>query len=417
VTAGELFVEGRGTWTLRVSDRGMVGWKAEHDCGLGWTVRSGDGVTYHWEAIEAGRPGLPSDSIAAAEWACDRAAARAPDGRWTEALVALCRGARTGAGQGAVAALSGERRRKHVAAEAAVSDERAHVHLVMWIAGPSRTVTLARVYPGPADFLADRAGLERAIAAAVENLGRVRVTCPDGVLPVVLGAGAPAHFFHEVYGHPMEGDVVARGESYLAARRGRAIAGELLTLVDDPRHPGAPAGQVVDDEGRQTRPVTLIDRGRVGEPLLDQESARRLGLAPNGHARRMSFRFCTLPRLTHVRVAGHDGTEAGLVGSIEHGVLVRWLRLRHLNALTGAFSFYLDDAREIRSGEVGAPLTPGLLLGDGLSAAAAVDGVASGDGGEPCGVSGCGKLDQGPLIVSFQQPAVRFSAARVRPWR
>jgi TldD protein len=287
----------------------------------------------------------------------------------------------------------------------------------MWIAGANGTATLTRVYPGPADFLADRAGLERAIAAAQVDLGETRVACPAGVLPVVLGAGAPAHFFHEVYGHPMEGDVVARGESYLAARRGCAIGPELLTVVDDPRHPGAPAGQAVDDEGRETRQVTLIDRGRVGEPLLDDESARRLGLPANGHARRMSFRYGTLPRLTHVRVAGREGTETDLVGSIAHGVLIRWLRLRHLNSVNGVFSFFLDDAREIRYGVVGPPLAPGLLIGDGLSAAAAVDGVAAADDGEPCGVSGCGKLDQGPLIVSFEQPAIRFSGVRVQPWR
>jgi TldD protein len=417
VTATELFIEARSTWTLRVSDRGLAGWKAERDCGIGWTARAGGDVTHRWRAIGTGSPDVPAETLAAAQWTCDIDAAAGPDQRCAEALVALCRGARTETGLGAVAALSSELRRKHVVAARAASEERAYVHLVMWIGGASGTSTLARVYPGPAEFLADRAGLELAIGAAVADLGRPRVACPDGVLPVVLGAGAPAHFFHEVYGHPMEGDVIARGESYLAVRRGRAIARELLTVVDDPRHPGAPAGQAIDDEGRETRSVALIDRGRVGEPLVDEESARRLRLAPNGHARRMSYRYGTLPRLTHLRVAGHDGTEADLVSAIEHGVLVRRLRLRHLNSLNGAFSFFLDDAREIRSGEVGAPLTHGLLTGDGLAAAASIDGVAAGGGGEPCGVSGCGKLDQGPLIVSFEQPAIRFSAGRIQPWR
>lgn len=417
MTAMELFIEGRSTWTLRVSDRGLAGWKAERSRGVGWTERAGHDVTHRWEAASAGDPDVPAEARPAAQWAFDLDAADGPDERLTETLVALCRGARSGAGRGAVAALSGEVRRKHVVAGCAAAEERAYLHLVMWIAGTHGTATVTRAYPGPAELFAGQAGLERAIGRAVADLDRPRVACPAGVLPVVLGAGAPAHFFHEVYGHPMEGDVIARGESYLAARRGQAIAGDLLTVVDDPRHPDAPAGQIVDDEGREARAVTLIDRGRVGEPLLDHESARRLGLPANGHARRMSFRYGTLPRLTHVRVAGHEGTEADLVGSIEHGVLVRWLRLRHLSSVNGAFSFFLDDAREIRGGEVGAPLAPGLLLGDGLSAAAAIDGVAAADDGEPCGVSGCGKLDQGPLVVSFQQPAVRFASARVRPWR
>src|SRR5207247_2307121 len=146
----------------------------------------------------------------------------------------------------------------------------------------------------------------------------------------------------------------------LAGLRGRPIAEELLTVVDDPLRPGSPAGHAVDDEGQPARPVTLLDRSRVGEPLLHRASADRLRLSPNGHARRFSFRFCTLPRLTHVEVLGHEGAVADLVAPVAQGVLVRSLRLRHLNAMTGAFSCYLDDAREIRAGEVGPPLTPGL---------------------------------------------------------
>ena len=417
MTVRELFVEGRSSWTLRASDGGVTGWKSERDCGLGWTSRSGGEVTYRWEPIGAGHDGLPAASVAPAQWACDCGPAGTADERCAEVVVALCGRARAEGGRAATAALSGETRRRHLLAEAAASDERAHVRIWLWIVGPSSTATLARVYPGSAEFLADRPRLEREVAVAARELGEQRVECPDGAMPVVLGAGTPALFFHEVYGHPLEGDAVARGGSYLAALGGRAIGDELLTVVDDPLHPDAPAGQAVDDEGQPARPVRLLDRGRVGEPVLHRASADRLGLPPNGHARRFNFRFGTLPRLTHVQVAGHAGTAADLVAPIARGVLVRSLRLRHLNAVTGAFSCYLDDAREIWDGQVGRALAPGVLLGDGLSAAAAVDAVAAGPEDEPCGITGCGKLDQGPLVVSFQQPAVRLSAALVRPWR
>ncbi len=114
---------------------------------------------------------------------------------------------------------------------------------------------------------------------------------------------------------------------------------------------------------------------------------------------------------------GGAGTAADLIGPIARGLLVRSLRLRHLNAATGEFTCHLEGARLIRAGEVGPAVGPGLLVGAGLDAAAAVDGVAADAEGEPPGSSGCGKLDQGPLVVSFQQPAVRLSAVEVRPWR
>ena len=418
MTASELFVEGRSSWTLRASDGGVTGWRAERDCGLGWTERTRAEVRYRWEAIPHAPAGLPGESAGPAEWACDCGIHRTADEGLAMAVVGLCGRARAEGARGATASLSGETRRRHVlAADRAATNERAHVRVWLWITGAAATATLARVYPGRAKFLADVPHLERAVAEAARDLGRPRAECADGILPVVLAAGAPALFFHEVYGHALEGDVVAGGGSYLGPLRGRAIAHELLTVVDDPLHPDAPAGLPVDDEGRPSRSVALIDRGVVGEPLLHEASARQLGLPTNGHARRFNFRFGTLPRLTHVEVAGQAGAAADLVAPIARGVLVRSLRLRHLNTVTGAFSCYLDDAREIRAGEVGPALTPGLLVGDGLSAAAAVDAVAAGPGDEPCGITGCGKLDQGPLVVSFQQPAVRLSAAEVRPWR
>ncbi len=144
---------------------------------------------------------------------------------------------------------------------------------------------MARVYPRSEDLLADEAPLRSAVVEAVEDLGRERVDCPEGVLPVVLAAGAPAHFFHEVYGHPLEGDVVARGGTYLGGLRGRAIAEELLTVVDDPLHPGAPAGHAVDDEGETPRAVPLLDRGR--EPRrVDARRRPGLGRWPLGPAAR-----------------------------------------------------------------------------------------------------------------------------------
>jgi TldD protein len=419
MTQTDLFLEGRASWELRASAQGVSGREAARDCGVGRTSRAGSDVRYRWEAVDVGaRPQLPAEAAPAAAWAFDPPSAAAlEDGRCAEAIVALCRLAgELGAG-GAVAALSGETRRKHViTGRGGASDERGHVRLRLRIARGDRAAMVARVYAGLEDLLADVASLGRVVAGTVEDLGRERVPCPEGAFPVVLGPGAPAHFFHEVYGHPLEGDVLARGGSYLASLLGRAIAEEVLTVVDDPLHPAAPAGHAVDDEGEMPRVVPLLDRGRVGGPLLHGASAARLGLPPTGHARRLDFRSCTLPRLTHVEVRGGAGTMAELVAPIARGLLVRSLRLRHLNAATGEFTCHIDDARVITAGEVGPPVGPALMAGTGLGAAAAVDAVAAGPEGEPAGSSGCGKLDQGPLTVSFQQPAVRFSAMEVRPW-
>ncbi|MFP2910308.1 metallopeptidase TldD-related protein, partial [Pyxidicoccus sp. 3LFB2] len=76
------------------------------------------------------------------------------------------------------------------------------------------------------------------------------VPCPSASLPVVFPPGAAsACFFHEVCGHPLEGDVVARGGSYLARRLGQRVAGEHLSVSDDPTDGHGALAFAWDDEG------------------------------------------------------------------------------------------------------------------------------------------------------------------------
>lgn len=235
-----------------------------------------------------------------------------------------------------------------------------------------------------------------------------------GEHPVLLDAGPCALFFHEVCGHPMEGDILASGTSYLSGREGERVASEALTVVDDPAAPRSVAGYRVDDEGTPAAPVALVDRGVVGEPLLDVDTARRAGRAPNGHGRRMSFMYPAVPRQAYTRIVPHAAEPRELASTIGYGLLVRRLRLRHMNVATGDFSFYVNEAHVVHGGEAGAFAAPCVVRGNALDALAAVDGVGR-DAASFLGGGGCGKLDQGPLVVGFEQPSVRIAALRVTP--
>lgn len=239
---------------------------------------------------------------------------------------------------------------------------------------------------------------------------------PREALTVVLPPGADAGvLFHEVCGHPMEGDVVARGASYLAQRLGQTVGPEWLSVVDDPlRGPGT-AGYRVDDEGMAARKALLVSHGRVEEPLLDAAAARRLGREPNGHGRRVSWRHHVLPRMSHTAVEPHAGHFEGIVSEVGRGLLVRGLSPRHVNLMTGEFSFYIDEARELRDGQVGAFIGPALLRGEGLRVLAGIDAVGA-DRAEFFGLKGCGKLDHGALPVSFGNPTLRIQGLEVTPW-
>jgi len=243
------------------------------------------------------------------------------------------------------------------------------------------------------------------------------VPCPLGDMPVVFPPGsASACFFHEVCGHPLEGDVVARGGSYLAHRIGQRVAEPFVSLTDDPTDGHEALTYTCDDEGTPASPVSLLRAGVVGSPLLDGQSALALGLASNGHGRRVSFKHPPLPRMAHTRLEPHQGRLEELVAALPHGLLVRHLTPRHMNLLSGDFSFYVIEAQEIREGQLGALVGPAVLSGNGLEALAGIDAVGA-DARNLFATRGCRKLDHGPLPVSFGQPAVRFRQLRLQPWR
>jgi TldD protein len=288
-------------------------------------------------------------------------------------------------------------------------------------ASPSGMVELWRcaAYPNGERLHAALPELESLVGHMVRQLQECTplVPCPMGPLPIVFPPGsASACFFHEVCGHPLEGDVVARGGSYLAHRLGQRVAEPFVSVSDDPTDGRGALAYTCDDEGHRAQPVALLHAGVIGSPLLDTRSAKALGRAPNGHGRRVGFKHPPLPRMAHTRVEPHQGDLEALLADIPHGLLVRHLTPRHMNLLSGDFSFYIVEAQEIRDGRPGRMVSPAVLSGNGLEALASIDAVGE-DFANLFATRGCRKLDHGPLPVSFGQPAVRFRQLLIQPWR
>jgi TldD protein len=122
-----------------------------------------------------------------------------------------------------------------------------------------------------------------------------------------------------------------------------------------------------------------------------------------------------LPRMAHTELRPHEGTLESVMAPIQRGLLVRFLTPRFVDVLHGRFSFYIDEAQEIVDGKPGAFIGPALLEGDGLTALLGIEAVGA-DHATFFGLKGCGKLNHGPLPVSFGNPSVRFGKMRVTPW-
>jgi hypothetical protein len=109
--------------------------------------------------------------------------------------------------------------------------------------------------------------------------------------PVVLSDRAAGVFFHEIFGHRMEGHRLKRNDNAQTFKDmvGQAVLPTFLTVVDDPTRAefaGIPlrGHYAFDDEGVPAQPVPLVENG-VLRGFLQSRSPHAAGIASNGHGR------------------------------------------------------------------------------------------------------------------------------------
>jgi TldD protein len=218
---------------------------------------------------------------------------------------------------------------------------------------------------------------EVAAAAARKALTMLEaVDAPTGRLPVVVGNGFGGVLLHEAVGHGLESDAVQKRASVYAGRLGERLAERFVTAYDDGRRPGEWGSDGIDDEGTLTRCTTVIEEGRLVSYLYDRLRARKDGVASTGNGRRESFRHLPIPRMTNTYFAPGEATAEELIGGVERGLYAVTFGGGQVEPATGDFVFGLSEGYLIEGGQVTVPVRGATLVGNGLEALRAIDGIA-----------------------------------------
>ncbi len=122
-----------------------------------------------------------------------------------------------------------------------------------------------------------------AVARAAKLFGARPI--PSGKLPVVFDEYCAPGLLGMYFG-AFSAEAAQKGQSRLKGRLGETIAIPSLTLLDDPHRAAGPGSRYVDAEGTPTRPLALIEGGRLASFLYHIESARKEGRTSTGHAGR-----------------------------------------------------------------------------------------------------------------------------------
>ena len=235
------------------------------------------------------------------------------------------------------------------------------------------------------------------------------VDAPTGRLPVVVGNGFGGVLLHEAVGHGLEADAVQKRASVYAGKLGEQLAPAFVTAYDDGSREGDWGSDGIDDEGTPTRRTTIIEDGRLVSYLYDLLRAARDDTESTGNGRRESFRHVPVPRMTNTFFAPGEATADELIAGVERGLYAVSFGGGQVEPATGDFVFGVSEGYLIEDGEIGAPVRGATLVGNGLEALAAIDGVA---GDLEIATGYCGKAGQS-VPAGVGQPHVRITELTV----
>ena len=230
------------------------------------------------------------------------------------------------------------------------------------------------------------------------------VDAPTGRLPVVVGNGFGGVLLHEAVGHGLEADAVQKRASIYAGRLGDVLADGGVTAYDDGRREGEWGSDGIDDEGTPTRRTTIIEEGRLTSFLYDLIRARVDGADSTGNGRRQSFRHLPVPRMTNTYFAPGAATPEDLIAGVDRGLYAVSFGGGQVEPATGDFVFGVSEGYLIEGGKVTAPVRGATLVGNGVEALRAIDGVA---GDLEIATGYCGKAGQ-RVEAGVGQPHVRI---------
>ena len=248
---------------------------------------------------------------------------------------------------------------------------------------------------------------ERAARKALTALDAV--DAPSGRMPVVVGNGFGGVLLHEAVGHGLEADAVQKRASVYAGRMGDKLAADFVTAYDDGSRANAWGSDGIDDEGTPTQATLILENGRLTSYLYDLLRARKDGVASTGNGRRESFRHLPVPRMTNTFFAPGDQTPEDLIAGVQRGLYAVSFGGGQVEPATGDFVFGVSEGYLIEDGKVTAPVRGATLIGNGVEALAAIDGIAA---DLDIATGYCGKAGQ-RVPAGVGQPHVRIAALTV----
>lgn len=215
------------------------------------------------------------------------------------------------------------------------------------------------------------------IAAEMAVKGQDAQPFGDGrATTVVFHPDAGSAFLEFITIPALHGDKAARGESLFSGKLGEVVTDPRLMITDDPTRAHGLGSGAWDDEGLASRPVPLIEAGRVANYLYDIGGALEYGGGPQaatasalrsgGMSDDRTYQEMPSVGARNVHVATTDAKPLDqLIAGIDDGILVRDVLGAHTaNSTSGDFSVSSTVLFRIKDGALAGALESVMLAGN-----------------------------------------------------
>lgn len=154
-----------------------------------------------------------------------------------------------------------------------------------------------------------------------------------GQFPVVFDP-MQSNAFVNVFATLISGPAVASGMTCLKDSLGKRIFSQTIQIIDDPHLKRLQGSRNFDGEGVATRKANLIENGVLTQWMLNNASAKQLGMDITGHARPLGNGVSS----SNLYMAASAVSVEKLIEDIEFGFYVTDVMGHGANKLTGTYS-------------------------------------------------------------------------------
>ncbi|MFT7144103.1 MAG: TldD protein [Alphaproteobacteria bacterium] len=219
--------------------------------------------------------------------------------------------------------------------------------------------------------------IDDSIRKAGNNLTAIEATAGNDFEVIFCPGFAGGVVLHEAFGHALEGDFHAKGNSAFQGKLGKRIAAKGVNVYEDGTVFSARGSYNFDDEGNPSNKNLLVDDGILVGLMTDEKSAAELGMALTGNGRRQSYMHQPMPRMSNTYMAAGDSSVDNLISNVTKGYYVEELNGGQVDIVSSKFVQNGTQVRMIENGKLGAYVKGVSFAGMGNESYKHIIGIAN----------------------------------------